>query len=169
MCCPTNPSTITYKVPIQLIEQTKVTRKRRRPTVHFASNDNIAQISSVSDESTWYNQNELMSFRKEASSSPLLCPAVQLIVEESTKRNRSLQIDEKEVLYQIRRRKHVAIQAVLEAQRRLQFMPTEREEKLALVSSKFSQWAREVARRVASVDSHESNSQPHKRQCIRSI
>ena len=167
MCSPTNPPTITYKVPIQLIEKPKGNRKRRRPTVHFASNDNIAQISSVSNESTWYNQNELMSFRKEASSSPLLCPAVQLIVEESTKKNISLQIDEKEVLYQIRRRKHVAIQAVVEAQRRLQSMPSEREEKLALVSSTFSQWAREVAHRVASVDSYDSNSQLHKRQCIR--
>lgn len=170
MCCPTNPTTIACQLPIQFSEQPKASRKRRRATVRFASNDNISQISSVSDESTWYNQDELKSFRKEASSSSLSSPIVQFLLKESMKRSRSSQIDEKEVLYQIRRRKYVAVQAVLEAQRRLKNMPEGKEEKLALVGSKFSNWAREIALRVASVDlddSH-SNSQPCKRQRLES-
>ena len=145
----------------------KPSRKRSRPLVHFSLNnntttllDNACPSSSMTDDeraSTWYKQEELDSFRSEAHLSTLSSPAVQLLVKESMAKSRSMQLDEKEVLYQKRRRKHVAIQAVLEAQRRLKNLPLDKEQKLSDVSSQFSNWARDLARRVAVMDSFVNN------------
>merc|ERR1712232_1380794 len=103
----------------------------------------------------------------------LSSPAVQLLVKESMMKGRSMQLDEKEVLYHKRRRKHVAIQAVLEAHRRLKDLPVDKEQKLADVSSQFSNWSRDLARRVAVIDSFVNNNSdsncntnPNKRQRV---
>jgi len=176
MCRPKdNPTTISYRH-FPNIEEPKISRKRNRTLVHFAVNEaTLFPSSSLSDDarsSTWYDHEELESFRREARVSAISSPVVQLLVKESRINSRNMQIDEKEIISERRRRKHVAIQAVLEAQRRLQCLPFNKDEKLANVSSQFSHLTRDIARRVAviasvAIESNMSNEcHSHKRQCL---
>ena len=178
MCYRTDkPTTISFSQLSKLRqaeEQPKTSRKRRRPLVHFSLNNNTTtQSDNVCPSSTWYGEEELDSFRKEARLSTFSSPVVQLLVKESMMKSRSMQLDEKEVVYHKRRRKQIAIKAVLEAQRRLKDLPFDKEEKLAEVSNQFSKWSRDVAGRVAVMESFvnndcELNNDNHvnKRQCL---
>ena len=172
MCRPTNPTPI-YQLPISMIETPKLNRKRRRSaSVHFANNATTSSDTTcLSSTSTWYDNEELESFRREAKSATLSSTFVQLLVEESRMKSRSVQLDEKEILFQRRRRKYVAIKAVLEAQRRLKSLPYDKDDKLAEVSNQFSKWARHVAHRVAVVESYTIESEMNgnhlnKRRCV---
>jgi len=176
MCRPKeNPTTISYRQ-VPTSDEPKIRRKRNRTLVHFAVNETtLFPSSSLSDDSrssTWYDHEELESFRREARLSAISSPVVQLLVKERRIISRNMQIDEKEIISERRRRKHVAIQAVLEAQRRLQCLPFNKDEKLANVSSQFSHLTRDIARRVAviasvAIESNMSNEcHSHKRQCL---
>ena len=172
MCRSTKPTSI-YQIPINMIEKPILNRKRRRSTsVQFAVNDTISADATYSSfTSTWYDNEELESFRRDAKSTTLSSTFMQLIVEESRKKSRSMQLDEKEMLFQRRRRKHVAIKAVLEAQRRLKSLAYDKDEKLAEVSTQFSKWARDVARRVAVVEAYAlesdlNDNNSNKRRCL---
>jgi len=59
---------------------------------------------------------------------------------------------EHQLCTQRQRRKYIAIHAMLEAQRRLQVVSMSKEDKLACVSHKFSNWARDEARRAGLTD-----------------
>ena len=163
------PTIITYHQ--STYQNSKPNRKRRRTSVQFAVNNSVDRCeSSMSDDersSIWYRQEELDSFRSDARSASLSSTFMQLLVKES--QTKSIKIDEKEILHQRRRKRHVAIKAVLEAQRRLKTLPLGKDEKLADVSCHFSNWARNIAHRVAIVDSYEAclcfDSQPRKRPC----
>ena len=169
------PHTI-HHIPIEVVQKPQSSGKRRRPTsVQFTVNNNttISQDTSPSSTSTWYGNKDLESFRSEATSATLSSTFVQLLVEESKMKCGTMQLDEKEVLFQRRRRRRVAIKAVLEAQSRLKSLPYDKGEKLAEVSTQFSKWARDVAHRVAvvesfAVESDLNGNHSNKRRCLSS-